>query len=573
MESAYSRMKSFLLLAAIVAMLLVPVGIGTAQSTTEKWEGVLDVKVATLKIQLLIEFDGDSYKSGKAISVDQGNAEMKFDSFERDADTVKFKLKSVGAEFSGKYSEDRQKLVGKFKQGQAFDMEFRRVEGEFAKSEYFESWKGTLDSGVQKFDFRLKFFKEQDGSISAKLDSINEGAMGMKVELDRDDEKCNFDLKAAGASYEGKFNETKDRIEGSWKQGGGTMELVFEKTELNAQEKLNRPQHPKKPYPYIEEEVTFENKDASITFSGTVTRPKEGGPFPALILISGSGPQDRDETIFGHKPFLVIADHLTRNSMAVLRFDERGVGESTGSFPGATSEDFANDVEAAIEYLKTRDEIAKDKIGMIGHSEGGMIAPMIAARRSDVSMIVLLAGPGVDGREIGISQSRAMAKASGAAEESLQEQEELMSAVIDEIAENGECSEEFVDSLVKDGPDSRTDVEALIARMNDPWFKYFLKYDPRDALKKVKCPVLVLNGKKDLQVLVDLNVDAIAKALKEGRNENFETHKLDNLNHLFQETTGPGLVTEYGRLEETFSPKALDIISDWLLKICKKSRG
>ena len=258
---------------------------------------------------------------------------------------------------------------------------------------------------------------------------------------------------------------------------------------------------------------------------------------------------------------------MTKNGIAVLRYDERGVGKSTGSFGEATSEDFAKDVEAGIEYLITRDDIDKKQIGMIGHSEGGIIAPMIAARRPDIAMIVLLAGPGVDGREIGISQSRAMAEAAGADTDALAKQEEFMQAVFNELDEKGECSDEFIDDLVKDDPDSRGVVEATIARVESKWFKFFMNYDPRPALRKVKCPVLILNGKKDLQVLVDLNVDAIENALKEGGNTNFETHKLDNLNHLFQETEGPGLMTEYGRLEETFSPKALDIISKWLTKV------
>ena len=540
-----------------------------AQSKTERWEGVLDVKVTTLTIQLEVEFEGDDFKSGKAISPDQGNAEMIIDSFEVSGDKVEFKIKSVGAEFTGTYSDDRKKLSGKFKQGQTFDMEFDLIEGSFSKSQHIETWKGMMEVGPQKFNFLLKFYKQEDGSVIAKLDSLNEGLTGLKVELDRDDEKCDFQLKIAAASYTGKFDEDQDRIEGTWTQGGVKAQLNFEKTELNAKEELNRPQHPKEPYPYVAEDVSFENQADKIKLAGTITKPKSGGPFPAVILITGSGPQDRDETIFGHKPFLVIADHLTKNGMAVLRFDERGVGESTGSFSNATTEDFADDVRAAFDFLKTRDDIASDKIGMIGHSEGGLIAPMVAASRTDVAMIVLLAGPGVDGREIGISQTIAMAEAAGATKKDLQEQQEFMELIMNEIDKNGECSDEFIEQLVQKEPETRPMVEATVAKMSNDWFKFFVSYDPRPTLRKVSCPVLVLNGKKDLQVLVDLNVDSIAKALREGGNESVETHKLENLNHMFQETDGPGLVTEYSQIEQTFSPKALKIISDWLNKVTR----
>ena len=538
-----------------------------AQSNIQRWEGILDVKVTTLKIRLELEFEGDQFKKGKLLSPDQGNAEINIDSFEINDNDVAIKIKGVGAEFNGSYSDDRKTLTGKFKQGREFDLELNRLAGEFAVSEHIETWKGILDVDPQKFKFLLKFYREQDGSMTARLDSLNEGLKGMKLELDRDDENCNFELKISAASYVGKLNEAKDRIEGTWTQRAVKQELNFEKIALNSEEPLNRPQHPKKPYPYAAEEVTFENAKDAIKLAGTFTKPKNGGPFPTVILITGSGPQDRDETLLGHKPFLVIADHLTRNGIAVLRFDERGVGESTGQFGAATTQDLSRDVEAAFEYLRTREDVAKETIGFVGHSEGGLIAPMIAARRTDVGMIVLLAGPGVSGREIGISQTRAFNEAAGVEKAQLDEQEEFLRIVMDELVENGTCSEEFIDGLVAETPETRAAAETAIATMDNPWFKYFLQYDPQPALKKVKCPVLILNGKKDLQVLADLNVDAIEAALKAGGNTTFESHKLENMNHLFQETKGPGLKAEYGQLEETFSPKALKIISDWLKKV------
>ena len=223
--------------------------IATAQTETQRWEGVLDVKVTKLRIQLELEFEAGKFKTGKGISPDQGNAEMRLDSFDINGDEVEFKIKSVGASFKGKYADDGKKMVGQFTQGQSFDMEFNRVDGKFAVSEHVETWKGTLVAGPQKFDFLLKFYKEEDGSMSAKLDSVNEGLTNLQLELDRKDNQCNFELKSSMAKFEGTLNDGQDRIEGVWKQAGGEFELVFEKTSLDAKAEPKRPQHPKKPYP------------------------------------------------------------------------------------------------------------------------------------------------------------------------------------------------------------------------------------------------------------------------------------------------------------------------------------
>jgi pimeloyl-ACP methyl ester carboxylesterase len=347
---------------------------------------------------------------------------------------------------------------------------------------------------------------------------------------------------------------------GTWKQGNGSLPLTFrrvDKVVLAAP----RPQEPKKPYPYAEEEVTYENKAGASKLAGTLTTPAGKGPFTAVLLITGSGQQDRDESLLGHRPFLVLADHLTRKGIAVVRVDDRGMGGSTGDVKNATSEDFAADVLAGVEFLKKR---GFGRIGLIGHSEGGMIAPMVAVRSKDVAFIVLMAGTGVNGEELLRAQASGIARAMGAGDAA--------------IAKNSAVQDQL-NSIIK----KEADPQVRAARMKElreslglpengqfaaaatPWFRFFLMYDPAPALRRVTCPVLAINGELDLQVPPDQNLPAIEKALKQGGNRDFQVIKLPKLTHLFQ-TSQTGSPAEYSKIDETIAPVALETISDWILK-------
>lgn len=353
--------------------------------------------------------------------------------------------------------------------------------------------------------------------------------------------------------------------------------FILFSTNLTAQNK--RPQEPKKPFNYIVEEVSFVNNKANgIKLAGTLTIPKNNKKPPVAILISGSGPQDRDETLFRHKPFLVLADFLTNNGIAVLRYDDRGTAKSEGDFENATSFDFATDVEAAINYIKSRKEFEKSKIGLIGHSEGGLIAPIVTSRNNDVSFNVLLAGTGVLGREVLESQAWAMAKKSGATQTVLEFNKSLTNKLYDVIITENDFSKveakakdsltAFKEELVNnESPFSVYVTDALINQVSgmgkSKWMCTFIKTNPQDYLKKVTCPVLALNGSKDLQVLPELNLGGIESALKE--NPDVTIKELEGLNHLFQ-TAETGLVSEYKTIEETFSLTALAIIKDWILE-------
>ncbi|MGD1894108.1 MAG: alpha/beta hydrolase family protein [Cyclobacteriaceae bacterium] len=342
----------------------------------------------------------------------------------------------------------------------------------------------------------------------------------------------------------------------------------------------DRPQKPSRPYPYYTEDVAFENSSAGITLAGTLTLPSAQGNFPAAILISGSGPQNRDEEIAGHRPFLIIANHLTKQGVAVLRCDDRGVGQSTGDFQAATTADFATDVAASIQFLKSRKEINTDKIGLIGHSEGGMVAPLVASKSEDVSFMVMLAGPGIDLVEVIMMQKELVSRADGVSESDIKKWVlpvhekacRMITTYTDTAALKADLKVLIEKAYDKSPPDlmpSDIPKEEVISTQvkywSSDWYRYFLKYDPAAVLEKVSCPVLALNGEKDLQVTPEENLSAIDNAFKKGGNTNVTVKELPNLNHLFQncETGSP---EEYEKIEETFSPIALKEMSDWILE-------
>ncbi len=444
-----------------------------------------------------------------------------------------------------------------------------------------EVWQGALDVSGMKLRLVLKISQAPDGTLTATLDSIDQGAMNLPVDsIIIEGKTMRFEMKQIGGSYEGTFNKDGTEVSGQWKQGGASLPLVLKRADKTAQApEIKRPQEPKKPYPYREEDVVYENAEAGIKLAGTLTLPRGKGPFPAALLITGSGPQDRDEALLGHRPFLVLADYLTRRGIAVLRTDDRGVGKSTGDFSKATSEDFAGDARAGVEYLKSRKEINPKKIGLIGHSEGGLIAPMVAAQSPDVAFIVLLAGTGVTGEELLLLQATLILKASGVSEEAIAKNravQEAIFTVLKEEPDNAQAAkkirEMLTEELAKMSEEekkaygiSEEFVEIQIKQSLTPWFRYFVTYDPRPTLMKIKCPVLAINGEKDLQVQPGQNLLAIAAALEAGGNSDYTLVKLANLNHLFQ-TSQTGSPLEYAQIEETFSPIALEVIGDWILR-------
>ena len=438
------------------------------------------------------------------------------------------------------------------------------------------NWLGTLRAQGLELRVVFKVSENEDGTLKATLDSPDQGAFDIPVDSTIYDEpNVRFVVKAVAGFYEGKFEG--DSIVGTWTQSI-SLPLTLKRTE--SVEPPKRPQEPKPPFPYNKEDVLFENKEDTLTLSGTFTFPKEGNSFPAVILISGSGPQDRNEEVFGHKLFLVLADYLTRNGIAVLRFDDRGVGKSSGNFSTATTEDFVTDVLAGVEYLKKRKKVNEDKIGLIGHSEGGLIAPLAAVQSDDIDFIILMAAPGMQGKEILRRQTALIMRANGYEEEKINRDVNVLSKMYEIILNEkdttvakeklkAEFDKSYAD-LTEEEKKAMGDPDLFfnqrISSLLSPWFRFFLGYDPYKTLTKIKIPLLAINGEKDLQVPPKENLELIEKALKEGGNKNYKVAELKGLNHLFQEAE-TGSPNEYAKIAETISPTALTFITNWIKKI------
>jgi uncharacterized protein len=437
-------------------------------------------------------------------------------------------------------------------------------------------WSGVLDVGIAKVTLVLHIQQNPDGALSATIDTLEQKVTDALIDLVAfDDGSLKFEIKAALAKFEGSLIKNESEISGQWTQAGQSFPLAFERG-IKSVEAPNRPQEPKLPLPYTEEHISYDNLEAGVTLSGTLTLPTSKGPFPVVLLIAGSGPIDRDETVFGHKPFLVLADYLTRQGIAVLRFDKRGCGKSTGSYNKATTQDFADDVLAGIAYIKSRKEVNSNQIGLIGHSEGGIIAPMVAAKSKDVAFVVLMAGTGVNGEEIIYEQSALIQRAIGTTEDTINQsrkfQEQIVTLVkrepdpqiaakqLQEIAKNFKAT--LADTQEKI---TLEHLERLADRINTEWFRYYLTLDPSIPLKRLRVPVLVLNGELDLQVSSKQNLPVISKALEESGNKDFTIIELPKLNHFFQ-TCETGSIAEYAKIEETISPSVLNLITKWVLE-------
>lgn len=332
------------------------------------------------------------------------------------------------------------------------------------------------------------------------------------------------------------------------------------------------PQEPKPPFDYVSEEVEFENTIDTVTLAGTFTKPKGEGKFPAVILVSGSGAQNRNEELMGHKPFLLLADYLTRKGIAVLRYDDRGTAESTGTYAGTSVDDFARDAKTALEFLKLRKDVDVQKIGIIGHSEGGQIAQIVAAEMSGVSFIVSMAGPGVNGVEILVSQTEAINRSMNLPDSTVKKNTDLQRRLITMIAEEtnpdmlrAKMTVEFkkmyaeMDANAKQMMTEEQMVNTGLKQVMSVELQSIIRHDPKLYYPKIKCPVLAINGSKDIQVLSGINL----KGWKDGLGQQVLTREFEGLNHLFQHCTAC-TVPEYGTISETISPEVLDVIAVWI---------
>ncbi len=442
-----------------------------------------------------------------------------------------------------------------------------------AQQEFAGRWEGAITiTGIELQIFVT--FAPEGNSLSGKIDIPPQGAMGLSLtNIKVTTPKIHFELPAGPgvAIFDGELKE--GNIKGNFLQAGakGTFALTL------------TPQTPKKeePVPYNQEEVTFYNGE--IKLAGTLTVPSGHGPYPAVVMITGSGPQNRDEELFGFKPFKIIADHYTRHGIAVLRYDDRGVGGSTGNINESTSEDFAGDVLQAVKYLQGRSEINSKSIGLCGHSEGGLIAPMVASRTNDIAFIIMIAGPGAGGQEILTEQLRLIMRANGISESGIEEEVVLQKKVLTGIVLHAPASEmkedirklarKEIESMPEDQRKAVGNIDQYVEKVADAqlpamqgrWFRFFVTYDPVPALEKVHCPVLALFGERDLQIPPDLNKPKIEAALHRAGNNDVTVKIFSKANHLFQ-SAETGSPTEYGSLKKEFVPEFLNTMTEWILK-------
>lgn len=425
-------------------------------------------------------------------------------------------------------------------------------------------WIGTLNQGILNLRVAIQF----DRNGAGKLEILDQQAPTIPVTAVKvEGFHVTFRVDSVGAYYDGIVMGEGNRLDGEWHQGA-TLPFVLAREGVPP--KLRRPQTPQPPFPYAEQNVKFPSLSRGIFLDGTLTIPPGPGPFPAVYLITGSGPQDRDETNLGHKPFKVIADYLSRRGVVVLRADDRGIGKSNGDFSSATTRDFADDAAGAVQFLKSREFV--NRIGLIGHSEGGIIAPMVASDPAlgakDVDFLVLLAAPGVPGDQVIIEQQMLVSRAMGVPEMLIERNRETEQKILS-IARSEEDTElarsKMRAALGDFGSNPLNLLSLRLDEATSPWFRFLINYDPGPALRALKQPVLALNGSLDVQVPPAQNLPAITWELETGANPDYEVVKLAGLNHFFQ-TAETGSPAEYGQIEETISPVVLNLMGEWITR-------
>ncbi|NQE63797.1 S9 family peptidase [Caulobacter sp. RHG1] len=419
-------------------------------------------------------------------------------------------------------------------------------------------WSGVLDAPSGKLP--LMFHIKPDGS--ATLDSLAQKAMGLPARATFTNGKARLELTIAAASFEGTLSADGKTLQGQWRQGGGDAPLVMTRTAATAIE-VERPQTPKPPFPYRAQDVTYANPASGLVMAGTLTLPPGQGPFPAVLLITGSGAQDRDETIFGHKPFLLLADALTRRGVAVLRVDDRGVGGSAPFAANATLDDQVSDVAAGLAWLRARPEIDKARVGLLGHSEGGTLAIRAAAADPKVAFVTLLAAPGIRGGDLIVDQVGSILRAAGAPPATIASAQVSQREIIDVVISPREPEEALAALnaiLDRHGAPADAPQRQMLKTMLSAHYRSFARFDPRADLSRIRVPVLAVGGGKDTQAPAAENLEAIRAGLPVGAD--LTTTQFPGLNHLFQ-TAGTGLIGEYAVIEETMAPAALSAIVDW----------
>jgi pimeloyl-ACP methyl ester carboxylesterase len=545
-------------------------GAAGAQEAAGDWHGVLATPQGELRLGLTIKPKAGGGYEGSVSSPDQGPGERPLDSVTVEDGTLKFAMARVGATYAGQWDPAAKAWVGQFTQGVAIPLTLTAGKPEPLPvvAGLDGDWAASLTLPTGSTQRLVLHVRTGAGGTAATMDLPDQLAYGAPVRpIARVGQKITLEMKATKGIFEGVLSADGKTIEGTWAGQAYTGPLTFTARAIQTGGP-RRPQTPKPPFPYRAEEVSVPSAPG-VTLAGTLTLPQGKGPFPAVVMITGSGAQDRDENIFGHRPFAVIADRLTRNGVAVLRVDDRGFAKSTGNFAAATDDDFAVDTAAQVAFLRKRADIDPARIGLIGHSEGGLVAPKVAAKDPKVAFIVLMAGPGVPLGEVLRAQRQALGPAMGVSAEQLRRSQALVDhvdAAMRGAKDDADAEARALTVIRAEAGDLAPTpaIQQLAAKQfASGWMRTLTDYDPGPTLAKVKCPILALNGSKDGQVPPDQNLPAIRAATKANRDVTIV--ELPNLNHLFQ-TAKTGAVGEYADIEETVAPIALDTMTDWIVK-------
>lgn len=549
---------------------------------TEFWYGVLKTPAQWLRTSLQFKTKPDGTVEGTAVSHDQKSPPIPLTTIERKDGQWTIEFKASGAKFVGKESEDGKSVEGTFSQrGSEFPIKFERLE-KLPPMEGKSVYRGELNAFVRKLLMQVRVIKGEqfEGKQLVLVDSLNEGFGSFVGNLTVDGEQIVINVPALASTWKGKAKLEDKSWEGTWTQGLVPLSLTWNLAEepleyVNVAKK--RPQTPKAPFPYDATDVEIVSA-AGVKLAATLSLPKSERKVPGVILISGSGPQDRNESLLDHQPFGVIADFLSRKGIAVLRYDDRGVGKSTGDFAAAVTDDFIADASAAWEFLAKQPQVDSAKIGLLGHSEGSSVAISVGAENSRVAFLVLMAGAGWDGRKIVVEQTVEMAKRQQSNAKALDALRAMMETHSEVVLQNLETEkfEARVDEIVatflddSDIPEDSRELakESLSARLkqlSNAWYRDFLTRDPSQTLPKVKRPILAVWGSEDVQVPATGNRDAMKSAIGSSPHPLTKLEILPGMNHLLQPCK-TGLVDEYESIEVTIDPVALEMFADFILK-------
>ena len=431
------------------------------------------------------------------------------------------------------------------------------------------SLSGDWSGEVATLELTFHLQDPAGGPRAATLDIVDQNVAGLLVDFQAPGDSVYLRLsKPITARFAGRRSADGRQLSGEWQQGLRAFPLTLTRAGAGAATGPKRPQQPHAPFPYQSADVSFRNEKAGITLAGTYTLPADMGPFPAVVLLTGSGPEDRNETYQGHQPFAVLADYLTRQGIAVLRFDDRGVGQSGGTLKGTTSADYATDAQAALAWLRAQPGIRKNQVGLIGHSQGGTAAIGAAGQASGPDFVVLLAAPGLPGDELIVQQSLALARlqtTDPAQLASTEKMQRAMTQIIQKTPGDAQAQSQLLLYYAAISPQLAAQVKPQLPMLTSPDYRHLLADRPALTLAKVRCPVLALGGSKDVQVPTTRNLATTAAGLKAAGNRDVTVKELPGLNHLFQ-TAPTGAPAEYATIEETFAPAALQAIGDWITK-------